>query len=90
MPTISFLDRVSSPQDPRSVPPSPDRPGFGRAVTAPQLAAALEETFTPEGYERRRQRPALEDRTPSEASKTDGLNDLGFERTVCIPYALQL
>lgn len=78
---------MPSPPDPRSVPPSPDRPGFGRAVTAPQLAAALEETFTSEGYERRRQRPALDKRTPSETSKTDGLNDLGIEWTVSVTHA---
>ncbi|KAK4506455.1 hypothetical protein PRZ48_000187 [Zasmidium cellare] len=80
---------MSSPtQDALTVPPSPHRPSIPtRAVTAPQLAAALEKEFKPDGTERKKQTHFQTERRPSSASSdteklNDDLDDLGPETTI--------
>lgn len=80
-----LLDEVmSSPQDicTLTVPSSPHRPNIPRAVTAPQLAAALEKEFEPDGTEKKMQAQfGAERRCSSTSTDTDKLNDLGQEST---------
>ncbi|KAF2171394.1 hypothetical protein M409DRAFT_50841 [Zasmidium cellare ATCC 36951] len=75
---------MSSPtQDALTVPPSPHRPSIPtRAVTAPQLAAALEKEFKPDGTEKKKHTDFQTERySSSSSSDKDDLDDLGPEST---------